>query len=192
MVSTVWAWTHPSCPWSGRPQTGGLDTLWFPLRDILGLFLPSPSHAICGGLPSDPGAGDLSALFPAHSGGQELLGTFQKGCPQRTLVSVLFPCPLGPGSHPPDSQRGQRVVCVCLGDLGPQGEAEDPGVGVLTTGPLTWNLTSCFLLLHCGGQVPIQLLQGHTLPSVRPLALPWLAPLSPESRSSSSCPLNRS
>ena len=73
------------------------------------------------------------------------------------------------------------MVCVCLGDLGPQGESEDPGVGVPTTRPLTWKLTSCFLLLHCGGQVPILLFQDHTLPSAKPLALPCLAPLPPES-----------
>lgn len=72
-------------------QRGGLDARRSPLRDILGLFLPPPSHTILRGLPSDPGAGDLSALFLAHSGGQELLGTFQKGCPQRTISALSLP-----------------------------------------------------------------------------------------------------
>ena len=192
IVNTVWAWTHPTFPWFGRPQRGGLDTRQSPLRDILGLSLPSTSHTICRGLPSDPRAGGLSALFPEHSGAQELLGPSRRDVPREHWCRCNFPARLGLGPSTLDSQRRQRVACICLGALGPQGEAEDPGVGVPITSPLTWQLIPCFLLLHCGGQVPILLLQAHILPSARPLALPWLAPLSPESRGSSSCPLNMS
>ena len=181
----------PPSPWLGHCLEGGLDADLSPLRDILGVSLPSPSHVILRGLPFDPGAGHFSASFPARSTGRELVGTCWKGCPQRTLVSVcVFTAHRGPGPSLPDSQWGQWVASICTGDSGPQAEAGDTGVAVPARGSLTWKLPPRFPLLHSAGWVPIPSLQGHALPSARPSARPRLAPQPGEG--SSSCPLNMS
>lgn len=169
----------------------GLDANLSPLRDILGVSLPSPSHVICRGLPFDPGAGHLSASFPAHSAGRELGGTCWKGCPQRTLVSVcISTAHRGPGPSLPASQWGQWVTSICTGDSGPQAEAEDTAVVMPAGGSLTWKLPPRLLLLYGVGWVPVLSLQGHALPSAGPSVLPRLAPQLGEG--SSSCPLNMS
>ena len=141
------------------------------------------------------GNSHLSVLSAAYSAGQDLVGTCQKGCAQRTLVSIPASTSRhGQGPSPPESLGWGAVSGQHLSrGSGPwRGEGtEDTGVGVPSTAPLAWKLPACFLPSHTQGLVPVLSLKGLALPGARPSALPRLAPLSPlPGVGSRSCPLN--
>lgn len=169
----------PPGGWSVIHGVLGLASNLPPLRDIWVVSVPSPSHAICRGLPSKPGAGHISPLFSAHSAGRGQVGMqcAQEGMLPENPVSCVLPRPsVAQGPSPPEALQGPRVAGACPGAQGHHRKAEDAGTGVPARGSLTCKPSHDF----CAHAVerPGPVLQGGTFPSARPSALPELAPLS--------------